>query len=177
MREEICDPGRRFGEGLQADLVRRAEQGRLLGILNGCEYPARLPEPLSYPSFWSWRGEVLRWIGDERTCARRTCWPSSISMRSWRAGAAARVAAADRRRAADRSEARAARRHHGRWAHGPRTPAGQLHADERLLVLGNGQPEMEALLTRLQASDRACCSSAVYSEACRRSCMPPATCS
>lgn len=30
------------GEGLQGDLVKAAEQGRLIGILNGCEYPANV---------------------------------------------------------------------------------------------------------------------------------------
>ncbi|MFB2680533.1 glycogen/starch synthase [Shewanella mangrovisoli] len=32
------------GEGLEADLQRKAEQGRVLGILNGCEYPETLAQ-------------------------------------------------------------------------------------------------------------------------------------
>jgi len=44
--EEICqpsDPARGFigGEGLEGDLAAAAREGRLVGILNGCEYPER----------------------------------------------------------------------------------------------------------------------------------------
>ena len=44
--EEICrasDPASGFvgGEGLENDLAAAARDGRLVGILNGCEYPAR----------------------------------------------------------------------------------------------------------------------------------------
>ena len=46
--EEICrpsDPARGFygGEGLEGELGRIAAEGRLFGILNGCEYPASRP--------------------------------------------------------------------------------------------------------------------------------------
>jgi starch synthase len=44
---EIRQPGRaphfHGGEGLEEDLIRAYREGRLFGILNGCDYPAELP--------------------------------------------------------------------------------------------------------------------------------------
>lgn len=57
------------GEGLEADLQQADQQGRLIGILNGCDYPGearegqldrtRLPGLL--------KSQLLRWIGSEQT--------------------------------------------------------------------------------------------------------------
>ena len=56
-------PGYYGGEGLEADLVRTERDGRLFGILNGCEYPEdrevtklKLPELLE-----QLRSQVLKW--------------------------------------------------------------------------------------------------------------------
>jgi starch synthase len=39
------------GEGLEADLQKAAEQGRLFGILNGCEYPGGRQRPVAHRQF------------------------------------------------------------------------------------------------------------------------------
>jgi starch synthase len=41
-----CPPGFFGGEGLEEDLQAAAAQGRLHGILNGCEYPGRQPDKM-----------------------------------------------------------------------------------------------------------------------------------
>ena len=53
------------GEGLESDLIQAARDGRLAGILNGCDYPAesavkrrQFPEMLDL-----FRNTALRWIG------------------------------------------------------------------------------------------------------------------
>ena len=51
------------GEGLETDLYDAHEQGRLHGILNGCEYPDE-PPPLDWPDLAvMMRSQVLRWAG------------------------------------------------------------------------------------------------------------------
>ena len=60
------DPSQGFfgGEGLHADLQAAAEEGRLHGILNGCEYPADSVPPLSSAElFLLCENESLKWIG------------------------------------------------------------------------------------------------------------------
>lgn len=52
------------GEGLEEDLQMARDQGRLIGILNGCEYPATtgpVPAWSELPSLL--RAQVLRWAG------------------------------------------------------------------------------------------------------------------
>ena len=51
------------GEGLEADLVSAHAQGRLHGILNGCEYPSELPAAPDWNGLLElMRMENLRWI-------------------------------------------------------------------------------------------------------------------
>jgi len=55
------------GEGLEADLQAARDEGRLFGILNGCEYPTERPAPA--PDWAELLGllrtQVLRWAGTE----------------------------------------------------------------------------------------------------------------
>jgi starch synthase len=52
------------GEGLHADLQRAAGEGRLHGILNGCEYPEKTAPPLSPKAlFLLCESELLKWVG------------------------------------------------------------------------------------------------------------------
>jgi starch synthase len=61
---EICDEANDSGAGLQADLRRARDAGRLVGILNGCEYPQESPPLLSFYDFMELaRLELTRWIG------------------------------------------------------------------------------------------------------------------
>lgn len=56
------------GEGLETDLQRAADQGRLVGILNGCEYPQEAAtEGLEHSQLAALMSkELWRWIGRER---------------------------------------------------------------------------------------------------------------
>lgn len=63
---EILQPSRpphfSGGEGLEYDLQRAAAEQRLHGILNGCEYPARLPPRQTAPGLLSLlKRELSRW--------------------------------------------------------------------------------------------------------------------
>ncbi len=52
------------GEGLHQDLCRAAEEGRLYGILNGCEYPEKTGQNESFQTLLEHcENEILRWIG------------------------------------------------------------------------------------------------------------------
>ena len=53
------------GEGLEADLKRAAGEGRLAGILNGCDYPAVRIEsrPDMYQLLDLFRPRIIRWCG------------------------------------------------------------------------------------------------------------------
>jgi starch synthase len=152
--QEICEPGGEFGEGLQPDLSAALKQGRLLGILNGCEYPATLPEPLAYPAFLRLaRREVLRWIGDEAHL--RSAHMLAIEHIDAQLGlddAAPALLLTAVGRLTDQKLGLLAS-----WMDDGRTALehvlDRLQADERLLILGSGQPDMEALCTRLLASD------------------------
>jgi starch synthase len=66
---EIVRPGRgeEGGAGLEYDLQRVLRAGRLLGIINGCEYPGTSPAPLPF-SEWPTllRRQLERWVGRER---------------------------------------------------------------------------------------------------------------
>ena len=68
--EEIMAPsdvaGRGYygGEGLEDDLARAHAEGRMHGILNGCEYPDVPAAPLDWDDLVAlMRGEILRWVG------------------------------------------------------------------------------------------------------------------
>lgn len=67
--KEIQKPGQKpqfyGGEGLESELIQAARDGRLFGILNGCDYP---PEPVpgrhQFPDMLNLlRTQVIRWIG------------------------------------------------------------------------------------------------------------------
>jgi starch synthase len=72
---EILEPsaperGYSGGEGLQADLKKAAANGRLAGILNGCNYPdKRLRRPGWGRLLAAMRAEVTRWIAGETQMA------------------------------------------------------------------------------------------------------------
>ncbi len=52
------------GEGLEKDLQQAARQGRLFGILNGCEYPAGRQRPVPHRQFMQEAARVLdAWVG------------------------------------------------------------------------------------------------------------------
>jgi len=60
------------GEGLEDDLRKAHAEGRLFGILNGCEYPSQA----ATPALGDWtdcvalmRSQVLRWTADQATLA------------------------------------------------------------------------------------------------------------
>ena len=46
------EQGQVGGEGLEADLQKVHKDGRLIGILNGCDYSAALPPRLEQPKLW-----------------------------------------------------------------------------------------------------------------------------
>ncbi len=57
------------GEGLEVDLQKATEQGKLRGILNGCEYPeieANVKAPLNFKELINLcENEVFKWIADK----------------------------------------------------------------------------------------------------------------
>jgi len=62
---EPSDSARGFsgGEGLEDDLAKAQQQGRLAGILNGCAYPTRTTAKLSWPRVLeTMRAELAQWI-------------------------------------------------------------------------------------------------------------------
>ncbi|MEE4661682.1 MAG: glycogen/starch synthase [Halieaceae bacterium] len=151
---EICDPDGDAGEGLQTDLTEAAKDGRLHGILNGCEYPAKLPKALPYPEFLSLaRQELRQWIATD------------IQVRSSHLLAAERVeallASAPQPprhtltlvgRLTDQKVGLLAQiQEDGRplLAH----LLDRLEDDERLVVLGSGSPDLERLFNITQTRD------------------------
>lgn len=61
---DVAGSGRYGGEGLEGDLQRARDEGRLWGILNGCEYPSDPPPAPDWPALLRLaRSEVLRWSG------------------------------------------------------------------------------------------------------------------
>jgi starch synthase len=63
---EICDPDGLRGEGLQRDLARARDEGRLFGILNGCSYEETAVEALPFAAMLELaRGELERWLAAE----------------------------------------------------------------------------------------------------------------
>ena len=59
------DQGFFGGEGLQQDLLRAADEGRLHGILNGCEYPGQTGNVMTPKElFLLCENELLKWLGD-----------------------------------------------------------------------------------------------------------------
>jgi len=151
--QEICDPCTVTGEGLQADLARARDQGRLHGILNGCEYPARLPEVLPFPAFLELaRDELVRWIGQERLL-HSAHYLALRRVEKWLAegrSAPKRMLTAVGRLTEQKLGLFA------EFVEGKtllQQTLDSLAEDELLVVLGNGQPEMEQLFSAAQAVD------------------------
>lgn len=67
--EEIQQPSRKpvfyGGEGLEVDIAAAARDDRLVGILNGCEYPPESPEQtVDFPQMLDrFRSRTIRWSG------------------------------------------------------------------------------------------------------------------
>lgn len=58
------------GEGLEKDLQKAADENRLFGILNGCEYEDSKPKKVSLDKFFALcENEVLKWAGSQPTLA------------------------------------------------------------------------------------------------------------
>lgn len=56
------------GEGLELDLQKAAREKRLLGILNGCEYPSAAPQAFNTADFFACcEAQLLRWMGNKPT--------------------------------------------------------------------------------------------------------------
>ena len=61
---EVSGAGYYGGEGLEDDLVAAQAEGRLHGLLNGCEYPPTLPKAPGWRDLLAlMRTENLRWAG------------------------------------------------------------------------------------------------------------------
>lgn len=151
--QEICDPCTATGEGLQLDLARAHEEGRLHGILNGCEYPDGLSQALPFRAFLELaRDELVRWIGAERLL-HPAHFLALRRVEGWLA----------EERAAPRCMLTAVGRLteqklglFAQYVDGETLLQRSLAAlgeDELLVVLGSGQPEMEQLFSAAQAID------------------------
>ncbi len=59
------------GEGLEEDLAQVAAEGRLVGILNGCDYDKRLPMPVKPAQLWALMENCLEdWIEENPHATR-----------------------------------------------------------------------------------------------------------
>ena len=66
LKPNVSERGYNGGEGLEADLKTAKADGRLLGILNGCTYPAKSPPRPSWSHLLKlMRTETTRWIARE----------------------------------------------------------------------------------------------------------------
>lgn len=73
------------GEGLEADLVTAARQGRLIGILNGCEYPSTIPEKLTKDGLvQKVRETLLTWVSKTHTLPSAH-WLANERLQNWTA--------------------------------------------------------------------------------------------
>ena len=162
--EEICSAGGALGEGLQADLAAARADGRLFGILNGCEYPSREAAAPGWSELLAIaRQQLLRWTGDERN-VRATHLLALERLRAQGANKGAGLLLTAVGRLTDQklgmladtmADGRSVLEH----------LLDQLHGDDRLLVLGSGDPALEEMLTRVQAVDGRLLFFCGYSEA------------
>lgn len=68
LRPSNSDEGFFGGEGLEADLILAAQDGRISGILNGCEYPPEQDnENCDSPLLLQCEKELLSWIAAKTT--------------------------------------------------------------------------------------------------------------
>jgi starch synthase len=151
--EEICDPASTFGEGLHVDLSAARSEHRLHGILNGCEYPAKMPRALSRTNFLQLaRSQLTRWIGSERHVRSAHVLALDGIDRELHGGRArsCRLLTFVGRLTEQKFGLLARRLGDGRPAIAYVLDA--LADDEQLVVLGSGDPALEQLLTTFQAS-------------------------
>jgi starch synthase len=149
---EVCDPHCVQGEGLQQDLAAARDDGRLFGILNGCDYASRV-RPVARADLYALaERELLRWMGMGQAL-RSTHFLALEKLRALRGGAGGggllltavgRLTDQKLGLLADRLEDGRRVLHHA---------LDQLEADDTLLVLGTGDAQLEALLTRVQGED------------------------
>jgi starch synthase len=164
---EICDPCTDAGEGLQADLAEARDAGRLHGILNGCEYGARQPVPLSYDELLQLaRRELVRWIGDHRDV--RAAHLLALERIDYHLASEAppapkRLLTVVGRLTDQKLGLLAEHLDDGRPALAHLLD--RLGEDERLLVLGSGQADIESLFNGAQAGDERLLFLCGYSEA------------
>ncbi|MEZ5499457.1 MAG: glycogen/starch synthase [Steroidobacteraceae bacterium] len=140
------------GEGLEADLQSADVQGRLHGILNGCDYPARLPRRTSWANFLRIANDaVRRWASRTR------------DLRSAHYFAAQRLAALSRKRprmildSVGRLVAQKAELFLGPASGGKVAIRALLDAmadNELLIILGSGDVEFEARFTEFAATEQ-----------------------
>ncbi|MGA0805701.1 MAG: glycogen synthase [Pseudohongiellaceae bacterium] len=80
------DHGLIRGEGLQNDLQQAAQQGRLFGILNGCEYPTGRPRAIAYRQFMEAAVEALDgWVGN-KLWIKASLFKALQRLDAWHAG-------------------------------------------------------------------------------------------
>ncbi len=152
--QEICDLDSDVGCGLQADLRHARHEGRLAGILNGCDYPEVTKAPATFAdSLALARRDVRRWIG--RTTEARSSHVLALhQLDHWLSGREPRP------QALLTSVGRLTEQKLGLLC--AVMPGGRLcleHALDALgddglcVMLGSGDPTLEMILTRL-ASER-----------------------
>jgi starch synthase len=138
------------GEGLQADLREAAGEGRLTGILNGCEYPA---VPGRAPSFIRLlqlaEAELERWIGAEPSAIHQLARHKIAALLQARSPKPAPLVTS-----VGRLTDQKVRLLHTSLPDGRSTLESlldRLGSDGFLLMLGSGDPALEQFLTDISA--------------------------
>jgi starch synthase len=151
--EEICDAASGHGEGLHAELSAARSEGRLQGILNGCEYPGRPRQALPRPAFLRLlRSEITRWIGESVEVRSSHLLAREIIDRELAGETAAPVRTLTfvGRLTAQKFGLLTQRFDDGRPALAHLLDG--LHDEEQLIVLGSGDAAIEQFLTSLQVT-------------------------
>lgn len=152
--EEICRPHAPEAEGMQPVLAAARDRGALHGILNGCDYDGAAAEALPWVELLEFaRRELTRWIGEGPT-VRSAHFLALRRLDAWLAGGSERpprLLTMISRLTEQKAGILAEHQRDGRPALAHALDL--LQEGERLLVLGNGQPELEQLFTRLMATD------------------------
>lgn len=86
--EEILQPSdhdRGFfgGEGLEQDLRRANQQGRLVGIINGCEYPDEKPANVSMDDFYQAADQALLQSIGQHSALRSVDYLAQQRLQAW----------------------------------------------------------------------------------------------
>jgi len=148
---EVCDPHCVQGEGLQEDLAAARDDGRLHGILNGCDYASKRRRAAPADLYSLAGRELRRWIGMAPQL-RATHFLARETLRALTGGgpggllltAVGRLTDQKLGLFADRLEDGRQVLHH---------VLERLEPSDTLLVLGTGDAQLEALLTRVQGED------------------------